>query len=91
MAIAHAGANPLHVVHVLYFAACRERTGIEQEAIALDGKTVADAVATLVARHPRLGDVAPLCRVAINARFAAADTVVPVGAELVLIPPVAGG
>lgn len=76
---------------VLYFAACRERAGFDREALDLDGVRVGDAVAMLVARHPRLADLIPRCRVAINATFVTNDAVVPPGAELVLIPPVAGG
>lgn len=79
------------MVQVLYFAACRERVGTDREDVDLAGRTVADAVTALGERHPRLRDVLPRCRVAINASFASSTDLVPDGAELVLIPPVAGG
>jgi MoaE-MoaD fusion protein len=80
------------MVRVLYFAACRERTGLDQEALDdVAGKSVAAAVEAIGQRHPRLLEVLPRCRVAINAAFAAPADVVPDGAELAIIPPVAGG
>jgi molybdopterin synthase catalytic subunit len=78
------------MVRVLYFAACRERTGISTEEVDAAG-TVADVVAAVVARHPALAAVAPRCRVAVNQAFAQSSDRVPDGAELALIPPVAGG
>ncbi|HEY4219936.1 MAG TPA: molybdopterin converting factor subunit 1 [Myxococcota bacterium] len=80
-------------IRVLYFAACRERTGVAAEDLELGdlGSTVADVVAAVIARHPALGTVAAQCRVAVNQAFARASDPVPDGAELALIPPVAGG
>lgn len=79
------------MVTVLYFAACRERVGLERETVDLAGLRVSEAVDVLVARHPKLAELASLCRVAVNAAFASTDAVVPDGAEVALIPPVAGG
>jgi molybdopterin synthase catalytic subunit len=79
------------MVRVLYFAACRERTGLSDEAVDLGGRSVEEAVAALARRHPALEPVLPRCRVAVNAAFALSTDVVPDGAELALIPPVAGG
>ena len=78
------------MVTVLYFAACRERTGVSSERVDVDG-TVDDVIAAVRALHPALGDVLPRCRVAVNQAFAQATDRVPAGAEVALIPPVAGG
>lgn len=80
------------MVDVLYFAACRARTGVERETVpALAGSTVAAAKQTLVQQHPSLADVIDHCRVALDHAFVADDAVVGEGAEFALIPPVAGG
>jgi molybdopterin converting factor subunit 1 len=79
------------VVRVLYFAACRERTGIAEEELDVRGGTVADVVAAIVAKRPALGDVVGRCRVAVNQAFAQPADPVHDGAEVALIPPVAGG
>ncbi|XXF75916.1 molybdenum cofactor biosynthesis protein MoaE [Myxococcaceae bacterium GXIMD 01537] len=77
---------------VLYFAAARERAGVARESLEVpEGARVADVLALLRERHPALGPLLPHLRVAVDQEFAAADAVVPAGAELALIPPVAGG
>lgn len=78
-------------MHVLYFAACRERAGLDREELDLGGRTVAEAVSLLGERHRTLVPLLPRCRVALNSAFAESSAVVPDGSELVLIPPVAGG
>ncbi len=78
------------MVRVLYFAACRERVGLSSDEVPASG-TVADVVAAIVARHPVLADLVPRCRVAVNQAFALPGDAVPEGAEVALIPPVAGG
>ena len=78
-------------VRVLYFAAARERAGVAQEQLDVGGRTVADVSAIVVERHPRLADVVRIARWAIDQRFVQSSDVVPAGAELALIPPVAGG
>jgi molybdopterin synthase catalytic subunit len=79
------------VVTLLYFAAARERTGLDREELELGGQTVGAVVERLRELHPALAEVLPHCRVAVNQAFANDDDVVPDGAELALIPPVAGG
>lgn len=80
------------VVTVLYFAAAREKAGLSSERLALPpDASVAELLAAVQARHPALTEVLPRCRVAIDQSFAAADARVPEGAEVALIPPVAGG
>jgi len=79
------------MVTVLYFAACRERAGCDEEQLALEGLTVDEALARVVELHPRLGEIRAHVRVAIDQRFVDGDARVSAGAELALIPPVAGG
>lgn len=79
------------MVTVLYFAAARERAGTDREELDLAGKPVRDVLEMLRELHPELERVLPQCRVAVNQAFTDGDAVVPEGAELALIPPVAGG
>lgn len=79
-------------VRILYFAAARERAGTSSEALSLEGQvTVGKLVEKLVALHPSLGPLVPHLRVAVNREFSEDQSVVPDGAEVALIPPVAGG
>lgn len=80
------------MVTLLYFAAAREKAGVSSERLELPAQaTVRDLLDAVRQRHPTLADVLPRCRVAIDQNFAAADARVPDGAEVALIPPVAGG
>lgn len=79
------------MVTVLYFAAARERAGTDREELDLGGRKVSAVLDALAQRHPALERVLPQCRVAVDQAFATPDDVVPDGAELALIPPVAGG
>lgn len=79
------------MVTVLYFAAARERAGTERDALDLGGRTVRAALDEIVARHPDLEPLRDRLRVAVDQAFARPDDVVPDGAEIALIPPVAGG
>lgn len=79
-------------VSVLYFAAARERAGLAEERLAAPAPgTVRALLAELSARHPSLVPLLPHLRVAVNQAFVGLDEVVPEGAEVALIPPVAGG
>lgn len=79
------------MVKVLYFAAARERAGTSAETLDLAGRTVAEALRELCRLHPDLEPLLPRCRVALDQAFVGEDTPIPDGAELALIPPVAGG
>lgn len=79
-------------VNVLYFAVARERAGISREELELPGPADVAAVrAAVAARHPALGAVLDRCRVAVAGEFAADADPVADGAEVAVIPPVAGG
>ncbi|HYV49542.1 MAG TPA: molybdopterin converting factor subunit 1 [Myxococcaceae bacterium] len=77
---------------ILYFAAARERAGCAEETLELlSPPTVRDLLAELARRHPPLERLLPHLRVAVNQTFSSPDDPVPDGAEVALIPPVAGG
>jgi MoaE-MoaD fusion protein len=78
---------------VLYFAAARERAGVSEEHLpALPPPGTVRAVLELLGeRHPELRALFPHLRVAVNQAFAQLEDAVPEGAEVALIPPVAGG
>ena len=81
-----------NTITVLYFAAARERVGLPREPLELPpGARVADVLRLLATRHPALAPLLPHLRVAVNQEFSDAEAEVPAGAELALIPPVAGG
>ncbi|MBS2029476.1 MAG: molybdopterin converting factor subunit 1 [Deltaproteobacteria bacterium] len=80
------------LISLRYFAAARERTGLNREQLELaSNATVANLLDVLAARHPALAPLLPRLRVAVNQEFAQPETTIPDGAEVALIPPVAGG
>ncbi len=78
-------------VRVLYFAAAREAAGASREELAQAPASVAALRQALVARHPGLARLLPRCRVAVNEEFVDDGAPVPDGAEVAVVPPVAGG
>src|SRR5512142_1630868 len=78
-------------VRVLYFAAARDAAGVAREDLVEVPATVAALRAALSARHPALERLLPRCRIAVDEEFAADDTPIPEGAEVAVVPPVAGG
>ena len=79
-------------VDVRLFARARDLAGADHFAVDLPaGATVADLRRRLVARHPRLAELASRCAVAVDAEFADDDQVLSDAAEIALLPPVSGG
>jgi molybdopterin synthase catalytic subunit len=77
---------------VHFFAAARDRAGRRSQALELPGPvTVQGVLDALVAQLPQLASLLPHLRVAVDEEFAAPDALVADGAEVALIPPVAGG
>jgi MoaE-MoaD fusion protein len=79
-------------VNVRFFAAARER--VKAGALELElpeGATVATLTTALTAKFPELTSLLPHLRVAVDQEFANADLALTDGAEVALIPPVAGG
>jgi MoaE-MoaD fusion protein len=78
-------------ITVLYFAAARERAGLAREEFSTAPSTVGALLEEVCARHPTLQPLLPHLRVAVNQEFTSPEQPVPDGAEVALIPPVAGG
>ena len=77
---------------ILYFAVARERAGAARETLDIPaGVTVKALLDLLSQRHPELAPLLPHLRVAVNREFVREEDQVPAGAELAIIPPVAGG
>lgn len=80
---------------ILYFARLRERFGLAEEALELDGApSVADLIAHLQARggvwQEELAQ-AKSFRVAVNQELVQVDAPIPDGAEVAVFPPITGG
>ncbi len=79
-------------ITVRFFAAAREVAKMSYLEIELpQGARVSDLIITLVQRLPDLQPLLPKLRIAVAEEFALPDAVIPEGAEVALIPPVAGG
>jgi len=77
-------------VTVRYFAVLRDRRGLGEETVSTECESVGEFVRELVVMH-RL-DLAPaLIRAAQDGAFVDDSTSLRDGAQLVLVPPVAGG
>lgn len=85
------------MVTVRYFAAAKDAAGVATDDVDvdLDGVggtlTVAALRALLIARRPALERVLRQSRIAVRQRFATDEFVVDDGADVAVIPPVAGG
>lgn len=80
----------MKAVKVQYFALLREQRGLAREEVATVAATPAELYAELKARHGFTLEVAQL-RVAVGGEFAPWSHPLTEGAEIVFIPPVAGG
>jgi len=78
-------------VTVLYFAAAREAAGASREPIDPTPATVGELRLRLLALRPALAAVLARSRVAVDGQFADDEATLPDGAEVAIIPPVAGG
>jgi molybdopterin synthase sulfur carrier subunit len=81
-------------LRVLYFARLRERFGVAEEHIELDGASVADLIATLQARGGVWAEelaAGRAFRVALNQDIVTLDAPLTEHAEVAIFPPVTGG
>jgi molybdopterin converting factor subunit 1 len=76
---------------VLYFAGARDAAGTGRETLAAAPATVGALRRALEEAHPRLARVLPRCRIAVDQEFAPDDAPLREGAEVAVVPPVAGG
>jgi MoaE-MoaD fusion protein len=78
-------------VTVLYFAAARDAAGAARELLDPVPPTVADLRHRLLSLRPALGPVLARSRIAVDGQFADDQAPLRDGAEVAIIPPVAGG
>ena len=80
------------IVTLLFFAQARECVGRPSLSLELpEGCRLADALAEVERRHPRLAALRPHLAIAVDQRLAALDAALREGAEIALLPPVSGG
>lgn len=79
-------------VQVKYFAVLRELIGASEEEISLEqGASVAQLLEALCARYPQLKGYTDRVAIAIDHQYANHESTLYEGAEVALLPPVAGG
>jgi molybdopterin converting factor subunit 1 len=79
-------------IEVLYFAILRERLKLDRETVELSaGASVAEARASIAARHPEIALLLPRVLAAVNRSWVSDGHGLSDGDELALLPPVAGG
>jgi molybdopterin synthase catalytic subunit len=76
---------------ILYFAAAREAAGTSRESLPSVPATVGELRAALCSAHPKMSRILPRCRIAVNEAFADDSAPLKDGAEIAIVPPVAGG
>jgi molybdopterin synthase catalytic subunit len=76
---------------VLYFAAARDAAGTGQDTLARPPATVGELRRALADLRPGLARVLARSRIAVDQEFVEDDARLPDGAEVAIVPPVAGG
>lgn len=77
-------------VTVRYWAAARAATGLDAEQLAAPA-TVGELTAALVAAHPALDVVLPVCSLLVDGMASGPDDPLTPGVVLEVLPPFAGG
>ena len=86
------GTQDTRAVRTLYFAAARERVGVQEERISLPQPYLLTTLKSLIyQRHPRLESLDSYVRWAVNQRFVEEDQELRAGDEVAIIPPISGG
>src|SRR5512144_2582154 len=78
-------------VQVLYFAGARDAAGLSRETLPATPPDVGALRRALLEAHPGLARVLPRCRIAVDQEFAEDGAPLRDGAEVAIVPPVAGG
>ena len=86
----HAAATM--TVRVLCFAQLRDHVGEPELLMPLRlGATGQDVLDALRTRHPAIGPLLSVCRLAVNCEYVAPEAALRAGDEVVVVPPVSGG
>ncbi|WP_395717673.1 MoaD/ThiS family protein [Prosthecobacter sp.] len=79
-------------LRVLFFSVLRDITGADEITIELPvGSSMADLLAEMETRWPKLRDWAPSMLLALDQTYVKRDATLHDGAEIALMPPVQGG
>jgi molybdopterin synthase catalytic subunit len=78
-------------IEILYFAGARDAAGTPRETLAAAPATVRELRRALEVAHPALARVLARCRIAVDQEFVDDDAPLADGAEVAVVPPVAGG
>jgi molybdopterin converting factor subunit 1 len=79
-------------LRVLFFSVLRDITGTDEIAVELPaGSAMADLLAHIETRWPKLRDWAPSMLLALDQTYVKRDAVLHDGGEVALMPPVQGG
>jgi MoaE-MoaD fusion protein len=78
-------------IEILYFAGARDAAGTPRETLASAPATVRDLRRALELAHPGLARILARCRIAVDQEFVEDDAPLADGAEVAIVPPVAGG
>lgn len=79
-------------LRVLFFSVLRDITGTDEMVIEMPGgSTMADLLAQVESRWPKLCDWAPSMLLALDQSYVKRDAVLHDDAEVALMPPVQGG
>ncbi len=79
-------------VVVRYFAAARDRAGVDSEQLDVPvATTIGELRALLVERHPPLARLLPICKMGCNDEFADNAQELQSGDDVLVLPPSAGG
>ncbi len=79
-------------IRVLFFSVLRDLTGQEEIELTCEGaSTIADLIAMLYARWPKLADWDSSLLIALDHAYVKRDAALHNGAEVAIMPPVQGG
>jgi len=77
---------------VLYFGISRDRAGCASDEVPLETSVTLDQLWNiLISRHEGLASVRAICQVAADMEILDSTSSIRAGAEVAIIPPVAGG
>lgn len=79
-------------IKILYFAMAKELRGASSEVLQVPDNAKSDSILELLLHaHPKLKDIAPTLRLAVNEEFIEAPKTLQENDVFAIIPPVTGG
>lgn len=79
-------------IQVLFFASCREKTGISKlELELMQMATTRTMMAVLLGKYPELEEITAALKIAVNKKYITEETALAEGDEVALLPPISGG